>query len=466
MSVAAPASGPGPVSGMPQSLRHHIWQTLKLAGPVVIARSGVLIMMAVDTAMAGSAGGDELAYFGLGLSPTIALTLLGLGFLLGVTVLTSQADGAGEPERAGHIWHVGLGHALVVGTVFAIVCQFGIAILLALGQAPDLAEGAGRVMHMLGWGLPAVMIFVACSFFLEGVSRPAPGMIIMLGANVLNFGLNWLLIHGNSVAGIAFSDAMGAEGAALATTIARWATALIALTYIWFMPSRDRYRVRGGGPSAPEAGKSIRRIGYPMGLGMFIETAAFMAMTQMAGYLGKAEVAGYQIAHNLVALVFMSAIGIGAATGVRVGNAVGRNDPHGVRMAGGVGVGLVVIAMILLGACFVLIPDLLTGLYTSDAAVAATAIGALAVASSMMIFDGSQGVLVNALRGLGDVWFPMAGQFVAFWLIATPVAWMLAFHMEFGTPGLMGGIYAGCVAATTIAAFRFNVISRRPLRRL
>ena len=49
---------------------------------MVIARSGVLIMMAVDTAMAGSAGGDELAYFGLGLSPTIALTLLGLGFLL------------------------------------------------------------------------------------------------------------------------------------------------------------------------------------------------------------------------------------------------------------------------------------------------------------------------------------------------------------------------------------------------
>ena len=203
-----------------------------------------------------------------------------------------------------------------------------------------------------------------------------------------------------------------------------------------------------------------------MGLGMFIETAAFMAMTQMAGYLGKAEVAGYQIAHNLVALVFMSAIGIGAATGVRVGNAVGRNDPHGVRMAGGVGVGLVVIAMILLGACFVLIPDLLTGLYTSDAAVAATAIGALAVASSMMIFDGSQGVLVNALRGLGDVWFPMAGQFVAFWLIATPVAWMLAFHMELGTAGLMGGIYAGCVAATTIAALRFNLISRRPLRRV
>ncbi|MDF1720758.1 MAG: MATE family efflux transporter [Minwuia sp.] len=454
-----------PLVAAPLTLGHHIWQTLKLAGPVVVARSGVLIMMAVDTAMTGSAGGDELAYFGLGLSPTIALTLLGLGFLLGVTVLTSQADGAGEPARAGHIWHVGMGHAVVVGILFAGICQFGITILGAFGQAPDLAEGAGRVMHMLGWGLPAVLIFVACSFFLEGVSRPVAGMIIMLGANVLNLGLNWVFIQGTTVGDTVIVAAMGAEGAALATTIARWVTAFVAIGYIWFMSSRDVYCVRGGGPVVPDVGKRIRAIGYPMGLGMFIETAAFMAMTQMAGYLGKAEVAGYQIAHNLVALVFMSAIGIGAATGVRVGNAVGRNDVTGVRLAGLTGIGLVVMAMIMLGGCFILIPEFLTGLYTPDRAVAATAIAALAVASSMMIFDGSQGVLVNALRGLGDVWFPMAGQFVAFWLVATPLAWYLAFDMGLGTAGLMGGIYAGCVMATLIAAFRFRHMLRRPLRR-
>lgn len=457
---------PAPVAAAPQTPGHHIWQTLKLSGPVVVARSGVLIMMAVDTAMTGGVGGDELAFFGLGLSPTIALTLLGLGFLLGITVLTSQADGAGEPGRAGHIWHVGLAHAVVVGVLFAGVCQYGITILGALGQGPELAEGAGRVMHMLGWGLPAVLIFVACSFFLEGVSRPVPGMVIMLGANVLNLGLNWVFIQGTTVGDIVIVEGMGAEGAAIATSLARWATAIVALGYIWFMPSRDRYFVRGGGPAAPDVGRNIRRIGYPMGLGMFIETAAFMAMTQMAGYLGKAEVAGYQIAHNLVALVFMSAIGIGAATGVRVGNAVGRNDVTGVRMAGLTGVGLVVIAMIMLGGCFVLVPEFLTGLYTPDRAVAATAIAALAVASSMMIFDGSQGVLVNALRGLGDVWFPMAGQFVAFWLVATPLAWYLAFDMGLGTAGLMGGIYAGCVTATLIAALRFRHMLKRPLRRL
>lgn len=447
------------------TFRRHVLQTLRLAGPVIVARSGVLIMIAVDTAMTGHFAGEELAYLGLGLSPTIALTLLGLGFLLGVSVLCSQADGAGEPRRAGHIWRVGLGHAVVVGLFFAILCQFGEPLLKAIGQAPDLAAGGGEVMRMLGYGLPAVMIFVASSFFLEGIGRPVPGMLVMLGANVVNFGLNWLLIYGVSLGGLTLSEPMGAAGAALATTLVRWLTAIVIIGYIWIMPERERYGIRGGGPRLGFAGRRLRSLGFPIGIAMFIEVAAFMAMTQLAGLLGPYEIAGYQIAHNLVALVFMSAIGLGAATGIRVGNAVGREDPPGVRMAGMVGVGLVAAAMALLGSTFVLIPDVLLSFYTTEAAVAAMAMTALGVAATMMMFDGSQAVLMNALRGLGDVWVPMGLQFVAFWLLALPAGYVFAFRLGLGTAGLMGGIYVGCVAATLFAGLRFAVVSRRPLSR-
>ncbi|WP_417516852.1 MATE family efflux transporter [Minwuia sp.] len=436
-----------------------VTRTLKLAGPVIVARSGVLIMMAVDTAMTGRAGGDELAAFGIGLSPTIALTMLGLGFLLGVSILTSQADGAGEPARSGTIWKTGLWHAGLLGLVFVILCLFGEELLLLIGQSPVLSENGGRVMQMLGFGMPAVLIFVTCSFFLEGLSRPLPGMLIMLGANVVNFGLNWVLIYGN----LGFSG-MGAEGAALATTLARWMTAFVILGYIWWMRDRDRFGIRNSrGDWA--VGRRLRRLGYPMALAMFVEVAAFMAMTQMAGFLGNDATAGYQIAHNLVALVFMSAIGLGAATGVRVGNAVGRQDPAGVRGAGLAGIGLVVVIMAVLGSFFLTMPEVLVNVYSGDPAVAAFALPALAVAGSMMIFDGTQAVLVNALRALGDVWFPMGAQIVAFWILAAPVSWVLAFEMGYGTAGLMGGIYVGVVAATLINGARFLVMAKRPLRR-
>lgn len=437
----------------------HLLPTLKLAGPVIVARSGVLIMMTVDTIMTGHAGGDELAWFGIGLSPTIALTLLGLGFLLGVSILTSQADGAGEPERTGCIWKTGLRHAVPLGALFAVLCLFGEELLLLIGQSPQLSEGGGRVMAMLGYGMPAVLIFVTCSFYLEGLSRPLPGMLIMLAANIVNLGLNWLLIHGH--AGL---PGMGAEGAALATTLARWMTAGAILVYVWWMPCRARYGVRTARPD-PEIGRRIRRLGYPMGLAMFVEVAAFMAMTQMAGFLGNDATAGYQIAHNLVALVFMSAIGLGAATGVRVGNAVGRGDLAGVRGAAAAGVLLVVLVMAMFGSLFLLIPETLVAAYTPQAAVAAFALPALMVAGFMMVFDGSQAVLINALRATGDVWFPMTTQIISFWILAAPVAWVLAFEYGFGTAGLMGGIFAGVVAATLLNGWRILRIVSGPIAR-
>lgn len=451
-AASVPAGGGG--------FGRHVGQTLKLAGPVIVARSGVLIMMAVDTAMTGRAGGDELAWFGLGLSPTVALTLLGLGFLLGVSILTAQADGAGESGRTGGIWRTGLVHAAVLGLAFLLICQFGQSLLGAVGHDPRLAGGGGEVMRMLGYGLPAVMIFVASSFFLEGLSRPLPGMVIMMAANVVNFGLNWVMIYGN----LGFSG-MGAEGAALATTIARWVTAFAILAYIWWLPDRDRFGIRRA--SLPEArvGRRMRRLGYPMGLAMFVEVAAFTTMTQLAGFLGGDGIAGYQIAHNLVALVFMSAIGLGAATGVRVGNAVGRADPQGVRGALAAGLGLVVAAMTVLGGSFLVIPETLVAVFTADAGVVAFALPALAVAGTMMIFDGSQAVLINALRALGDVWFPMVAQILSFWVLAIPAGWIMAFGMDLGTAGLMGGIYIGVVAATAVNGWRFRRMSHRPLRR-
>lgn len=437
----------------------HLWPTLKLAGPVIVARSGVLIMMAVDTAMTGRAGGDELAWFGIGLSPTIALTLLGLGFLLGVSILTSQAEGAGEHEKTGGILNTGLWHAVPLGLLFLILCLFGEEMLLLIGQSEGLSNGGGRVMAWLGYGMPAVLIFVTCSFWLEGLSRPLPGMIIMLVANVINFGLNWLLIFGN--AGFA---PMGAEGAALATSLARWMTAFAIIAYILLVLDRRRYGIRLG-KAAADVGRRLRRLGYPMGLAMFVEVAAFMAMTQMAGFLGNEATAGYQIAHNLVALVFMSAIGIGAATGVRVGNAVGRGDLPGVKGASAAGVLLVALIMAALGGLFLLVPGLLVGVYTTEAAVAAFALPALAVAGTMMVFDGVQAVLVNALRAMGDVWFPMAAQILSFWVLACPVSWYLAFSLEFGTAGLMGGIYAGVVAASILNGGRILTVVRGPIAR-
>src|ERR671919_646571 len=91
-------------SGADLSLREHIVRTLRLAGPVMGSRAGLLVMTAVDTIMCGRLGAEALAFYGIALAPHLVFMLVGIGLMMGVVVLSAQADGAGRPQECGRIW--------------------------------------------------------------------------------------------------------------------------------------------------------------------------------------------------------------------------------------------------------------------------------------------------------------------------------------------------------------------------
>ena len=443
-----------------RSLGEHLRRTLQLAVPVMLGRIGILIMVAVDTAMTGHRGPVELAYYALALAPQIPMLLVGIGLLLGTVVLTAQADGAGNTRACGRIWRVALIHAAVLGCLFAALCQAGEHFLAWSGQSPDLARGGGQVLIMLGWGLPGMLLFSASTFWLEGISRPLPGMFVMLAANILNAALNWVFIDGNWGA-----PALGAEGAALATTIVRWFMFAAIAIYVWTRLDRQRYGLTLGRVAGSGLGKRLRRIGYPMGLAHGLEASAFSSMTLFAGLRGAVEVSGYLVAMNLVATVFMGAIGFATAASVRVANAVGRQDAHGARAAGWVAVGAAAAVMVVLGIIFLTIPGLLSAIYASDPRITAVAIPTLFVAAFVLLPDGVQAVLMGALRGTADVWPATALYLISFWGVMVPCGYYLGVTRGGGAPALMEGILIGCLLASALMGWRFHVVSKGAVNR-
>jgi len=439
----------------------HLESIVRLAVPVVATRTGILILVAVDIAMTGRAGELELAYLSIGIAPQILLLLIGIGMLFGTAVLVSQADGAGEPHLCGRIWRLAAIHALGMGVVFGGLCFGGEWFFNLVGQESGVARGGGDVMAMFGWGMPAIFLAVATWLFLEGIGRPIPGMVVIIGANLLNALLNWLFIYGNLGA-----PEMGATGAVLATTIVRWVMAAVLVGYVLIMPGHDRYGVRGTMRGTWARARVFQRIGVPFAIAQGIEASAFSAVILFAGYIGTASVGGYQIAQNLIALAFMCAIGVGTATGVRVGNAVGRGDQAGIRWAGWTGTFVVAVVMIFAGVLFLGAPETLVGIYSQDAAVIAAAVPTVMVAAGMTVFDGAQGVLMSALRGAGDIWIPVLFHCIAFWGFMVPAAALFAFTWGFGTPGLMLGAWVGVLIASILLALRFHLISNRQVRRL
>ena len=447
-----------PLDRPADGIAQHVRETVRLALPVMLARCGLVIMITVDTLMTGRAGGAELANYAIAYAPQITMLTVGIGLLVGTVVLTAQAVGAGRLALAGRIWRLALLVGGSLGCVYAVALLYGEAILLALGQTPELAAAGGRVTAMWAVGMPGLLLYVATSSFLEGISRPKPGMVIMFGANLLNAGLNWAMVFGHL--GL---PTMGAEGAVLATSITRWVMFAAILAYVLRMPDREAY-----GVSAPLAGhygqmRKLLALGAPLALSIGFESSTFTAAATFAGWLGAGPLAAYQIAINVNSLVFMLAIGLSTATAVRVANAVGRGDSLGMRRAGWVGTALAAPPMLLATVVLIAAPDWLAHVYTDDAAVVLLTLPLFAITAWFCVADGLQAVLMGAVRGTADITVPTVIYGLAFWGIGVPLAYLFAFPFGGGINGLVWGLFVSLVVALVALAWRFHHLAGRAI---
>jgi len=433
----------------------------RLAWPIMLSRSGILVMAFVDIVMVGRHAAEELAYAALGLSIFVPALVTAIGLQFGTMRDVATSFGAKRYEGCGEALRRGLPWSGVTGlAAAAIVAPSGLWLAL-VGHAPELAREAGKVAVAVAVGLPFQLLYVSCAFFLEGTRRPVPGMVVMLGANLLNILLNWILIYGNLG-----MPALGAVGSGIATSAVRIVMLAALGGYILAQASSRAYGVFSRassfwGKGGWKGGRDMRRVGLATSFSYFVETGAHGVVMQFAGLMGASAIAAYSIAHNLLALLFMLSLGIASATAVLVGNADGRNDREGAAMAGWVGVGGTILLIAVAGAGIALLPEVLASLYTDDAGLIQRTAPLLVIVAIVAWMDGAQVVASQAVRALGDSWTATRMHVVAFVGIFLPAAWMLGFPAGLGEGGLLiaGGI--GALASLLFMSHRFAVLVRR-----
>jgi len=157
--------------------------------------------------------------------------------------------------------------------------------------------------------------------------------------------------------------------------------------------------------------------------------------------------ASHQIALNTASFTYMVPLGIGSAAAVRVGQALGRKDPHGASRAGWTAMALAASFMTCTAIAFWLAPQYIVRIYTFDPVVIKAASALLSVAAFFQLFDGLQAVATGALRGTGDTHTPMIVMGVFYWLLGLPLGAYLGLRLGWGAKGLWVGL---CVALVLI----------------
>jgi len=351
----------------------------------------------------------------------------------------------------------GIGYAALIGLGAGALLYWGAPLLLHhSGLDPALAEGSSRVVRVLALSLPTYAVCAAGSMWLEALSKPLPGLVVALVANLVNLALNLWLVPG--ALGV-----YGAEGSAWATAASRLSMLLLLGGYILCWSGARAHGVFAPVPDGPKAARDQRRVGYGAGASYFVEMSAFSGMSLIAGWLGGIEVAAWAIVLNLAALIFMGPLGLSAATGVLVGRAYGEGDRQGVVRNGllGFGVCTVLTGVICLGVW--LGAPLIAGAYTRDAALTVLVVPMITLSCLFFVADGLQVVAAQALRARGDVLVPTVTHVISYAVVMLPLGYVFAFPLKLGLAGIVWAIIVASLVAAGFLLGRFTLLARRPL---
>jgi len=439
------------------NLRRELRPMLRLAVPVVLAELGWMTMGVVDTMMVGRIDAESIGAVSIGRALFLVVAIFGIGILLGLDTVVSNAFGAGEFREC----HLALLHGVYLSLLMTLplmAAVFGLSGLLEdWGVDPavrDLARSYARAVSC-----SALPIFLYATFrrYLQAINLVRPVMIALISANLVNVAANWVLIFGHL--GL---PALGVTGAAWATVLASSYMALFLIAAALLHDRQEGNRLRGL-PLRPVVARLGRllRLGLPAATQLLLEVGVFALVTVLAGRLAPAALAAHQIALNAASVTYMVPLGISAAAAVRVGQALGRKDRAGAGMAGWTALLLGASFMSLAALAFVAVPRWIVRAFSADAQVIAAGAALLYVAAVFQLFDGIQVVATGALRGAGDTRTPMLWNLVGYWVLGLPVGYFLCFHAGSGVVGLWVGLSIGLIVVGSVL---LRVWSRRARR--
>lgn len=448
-------------------------RNLRVAFPVMLTQLGAALVGLFDSIMVGHYSTADLAAVSFSNALFFTVMVFAMGVVMGITPLVGQVHGRLEKlqqqgasdEEIAHK-HEQITSYLINGLVFTgLTCLFSLALLAPcipyldlFGQEPEVVACARPYYILIVLSILPFMLFSFSKQFLEGLGNTFVAMLITVGCNLLNIGLNWVFIFGHCGC-----QPMGASGAGLATLIARTLMPICFLVAMLVKADWRRYltAIRLRLITRREV-EHLLAIGTPIGLQSFAEAFLFTASFVIIGWINKEALAAHHIANQMADLTFMLALGIGAATTIRVSHQLGKGDLHAVRMASHASVHLCLLMNTIGAAIMIFGRNYIPYIFTDDENVVPIASTLLVIAGTLQYADGLQCIGAAMLRGIQDVRVPMRIALFGYLVVALPLGIYLTFPAGLGAKGM----WMAFVLGLAIPAVLFHIRFHRQLKRL
>ena len=432
-----------------RNCQEHFRPLLRLGLPVIIGQVGLILVGFADNVMVSHHSLSELAAASFVNNFLNLVIIFGMGFSYGLTPLVATNKEWGRSDQVAHY----LGHSFLLNLLISLLIGGGLFLLEGSLGAFNLSEELRPIalpyyrIQILGFMV--VMLFNTFKQYTEGMGDTQIPMYITLAGNVLNIGLNYLLIYGKG----GFPE-WGLYGAGLSTLVSR-VVMLIAIVAVTALLPRYRKildRVKSLHWSWREGLVPLLRLGTPVALQMGMEAASFSVAVILVARISTAALAAHQIIATISTLGFMVYYGIGAATAIRSSTLLAQGERRETRYVASAGVYLCLFVAAVMMPLLVLCREPVVRLFNADLSVAEATYLALIPLCLYQIGDALQIVYANALRGISRVAVLAPAAALCHLIVAPTMAWLFGFGvgLEGNGPQLMGVWFAFPVSLTLL----------------
>ena len=447
----------------PSQSRTELRTMLSHAASVWIGQAAVMAFGVVDTVVAGRHSDLSLAALAVGSAVFITVYVSLFGLLSALLPIWAELHGARRPADLGRSVRQAL-YVCALASVLGMALLLHAGALLRLARVPpELQPVAASYLAVVGWSLPAALLFRAFSNLCQSLGKPQLVSWLQVVSLFVKVPLSvWLTFGGAGVPGL------GVVGCAWGTFIVNYVLLGLAL---WLLRKQSLFAPldlwqRLERPHAPTLA-AFARLGLPAALTVLVEITSFTLMALFVARLGTTATAAHQIAANVTALLYMTPLSLAIATSARVSYWRGAGDEARARKVAlqGSALALVLAALASLGV-LALRPGI-AAIYTAHAGVALLATRLLAWVALLHVADAVQTLAIFVLRCYRVTLAPFVAYGVLLWGFGLGGGYVLAYRGLGAWPAQQSpaAFWQAAAGALLVTALLVQAMLRRVSRR-
>lgn len=419
-------------------------RVISLALPMAWSRFIQMAGWFLGSLMIAQLGSDVLAASALITTVQTTIILLFMSILFALAVISGRLYGEGKLFEIGNLFQHSLFLSLVLAAFMALAFYFVDKLLLLTGQSPELLFIVKTYFHTYTWVALPLIVLVAMQQLCYGILKQR----LVIYNNLLSLAffipLTYALVFGRWG-----FPALGIKGLPYATF---WQCVVNIITLgISLLKNKEvqqyalfkRHRYQG-----LHYIKQLFQVGWPMSVQFGGELIALSVLTIFTGWISVAALSALQITQQMIFLLLVPLFAVAESAGVLVSQLIGAKQFHEVRSMGNVCVFLGSCLIIVLSMSFIIFPKIITGMYINihnpdNARVVELARWLFYLSIPMLFLETLRNLYSGALRGFYDTRVPMWVGLFSIWIIAIPLAYVLAFWVNWGVVGIRVGTIIG-----------------------